>query len=189
MLDVIQRTNDDKWLLVPRLVAGLPLTLAGLAHLVGITPVAPLVEAAGLPASDVAALAAPIAEVVGGMLLSFGWLTRVGGVLAVLTMGGAIAIHFMVPDDRWPQPASGAPGPEPLFPFLMAWAILGCALISTIRGGGLWSADRRQVASRAASHGGGLDSAPTPRVKGPKPSKQKSKGKNATPPADGESVW
>lgn len=184
MLDPIQRTIDAKWPLAPRLIAGFPLALSGLAHLVGVTPVGPLIAAADLPAADLLALAAPIVEVLAGGMLIFGWLTRVGGVLGALVMAGAVTVHFLIPDDRWPQPVSGIPGPEPLFPFLLAWLVLGCSVLAAIRGGGLLSIDRRQVANRAASRGGGLDAAPAPRVKRAKPKKGQ-----ITPPADGESVW
>ncbi len=181
MLDAIQRTTDAKWPMIPRLVAGLPLALIGLASLVGAVPVAPLARAAGLPAPDVLAIVIPVTDVLAGFLLCFGWLTRVGAALGILAMLGAITLHLLIPDNQWPQPASGAPGPEPLAPFLLAWLLLGACILSVIRGGGLWSADRRQVASRAAARGGGLG-APTPRVKAPKRKKNQ-------PPAEGESVW
>lgn len=181
MLDAIQRTSDAKWPIIPRLVAGLPLALTGLASLVGLVPVEALARTAGLPAPQVMALAVPATEVLAGFLLCFGWLTRVGAALGILSMLGAITLHILIPDNQWPQPASGAPGPEPLAPFILAWLLLGSSIIAVIRGGGYWSADRRQVAARAASRGGGLD-VPAPRIKQPKRKKNQ-------PLAEGESVW
>lgn len=179
MLDRIQRTRDVKWPIIPRLVAGLPLTLFGLMHLVGASPVEPLLVAARLPMPGLGAIVAPAMEIAAGLLLTFGWLTRVGGGLGVLAMVGAITVHFLIPNDQWPHPASGRPGPEPLGIFLLAWIILGSALVSTIRGGGLWSADRRQVATRASARGGGLDG---PRV-------QRARRTKDEPVKDGDSVW
>lgn len=183
MLDAIQRTSDLRWPIIPRVVGGLPLAMFGLLHLVGATPVGPIAAAAGVPAPEVVGLLVPGVEVAAGLMLVFGWLTRVGGVLAAAAMAGAITVHLIIPDDRWPQPASGAPGPEPLGIFLLAWVILGCAVVSVIRGGGFWSLDRRQVASRASGRGGGLVGAPAPA-----PAKRVKPGKS-DPVKDGESVW
>lgn len=182
MLDRLQRTIDRKWPVIPRMIAGLPLFLFGLVHATGSTPVAPLIEAAGLPAPGVLGVAVPIVELAAGMLLVSGWMTRVGAALGALAMLGAITVHILIPDDRWPQPFSGGLGQEPLGIFVLAWVILGGCILAAIRGGGLWSADRRQVASRAASHGGGLDGAGPPRVK----TRKRKKGEAVK---EGESVW
>jgi uncharacterized membrane protein YphA (DoxX/SURF4 family) len=182
MLDTIQRTGDRTWPIIPRLIAGVPLALFGLLHLVGADPVEPVAAAAGLPMPGLVGVAAPAVEFIGGLMLVFGWITRVGGVLGAVVMVGAIVVHFIIPNDRWPQPASGTLGPEPLLPFLLAWAVLGCCIIAVIRGGGRWSVDRRQLAGRASSRGGGLDGPVAPRVKPPK----RKKGETVK---EGESVW
>lgn len=170
MLDPIQRTIDARWPTIPRLVAGLPLLLFGLMHLVGATPIQPILEAAGMPAPGALAVIAPSVQAAAGLLLVLGWMTRIAAAMGGVVMLGAIASHVLIPDDRWPQPASGLPGPEPVGLLLLAILILGCTIASAIRGGGLWSMDRRQVASRASMRGGGLDgpAAPRPR-KGKKP--------------------
>lgn len=186
ILDTLQRTGDLRWLIVPRLLAGVCLTLGALLNLAGAAPLEPIARAAGFPAPSTLALVIAIAELLAGLALTFGLLTRPAGVLGSLTMLVAIASHFRIPDDRWPQGTSGALGPEPLAPFLLAWLVLGACVLVTIRGGGRWSLDRRQLATRASSRSWGLDTPPPPRTKSPKPSK---KPTHIEPTKDGESVW
>ncbi|MEZ6235395.1 MAG: DoxX family protein [Phycisphaerales bacterium] len=188
MLDVLQRTSDRKWPVLPRLVAGVPLAIAGLLHVVGAAPVEPLLAKAGFPAPGVLGIVAPLAQVVAGVLLCAGWMTRVGAGIGVAVMVGAIVVHFLIPNNQWPQPDSGLPGPEPVGGLVMAFLLVAVCGVAAWFGGGHWSADRRQVASRASARGGGLGVAPSPKVKKQKPVKAK-KGAHVQPPADGESVW
>lgn len=188
MLDVIQRTSDAKWPIVPRLVAGVPLAIAGLLHLVGAAPVEPLLEKAGFPAAGVLGVVAPLAELAAGVLLCAGWMTRVWGGVGVALMVGAIVVHFLIPNDQWPQPDSGLPGPEPVGGLVMAFGLVAVCGVAAVVGGGRLSADRRQVASRASARGGGLGVAAAPKVKRVKQARAK-KGAHVQAPADGESVW
>lgn len=188
MLDAIQRTSDAKWPIVPRLLAGVPLVIAGLLHVVGATPVEPLLVKAGFPGPGVLAIVAPLAQVVAGVLLCAGWMTRPGAIVGAAVMFGALAVHFMIPDNQWPQPDSGLPGPEPVGGLVMAFVLVAVCGVAAVFGGGRWSADRRQVASRASARGGGLGVAASPKVKQVKRAKAK-KGAPVQAPADGESVW
>ena len=162
-LDSIRRTCGCKHLIVPRLLAGLPLTAFGVMHLVGAMnpeigmPMRPLLEAAGIPVPGLMAIVAPLAQLVAGLLLLTGAFARIGGLIAIGTMAGAIMTHVKIPNDQWPVPTTDAmqgPWPEPTFLMYLAIVIGLCALYVLVRGGGAWSMDSRSRKGAARSAGG-----------------------------------
>jgi uncharacterized membrane protein YphA (DoxX/SURF4 family) len=129
----IQATGRERHLLLPRLVAGLPLLAIGLMHVFDDTaPMRPLVEAARLPAAGILSPLAVAAEIVAGLLLLAGFYTRVGALVAIPVMAVAAYAHLVI--DTWPN-AAGEP------PLLLPLAVFASAAYVLRRGGGSWSLD------------------------------------------------
>lgn len=134
----IQATGPYRHMLVPRIIASVPLLGIGLIHV--FDPqfgMRPLVEAAGIP---FAALLSPVAvaiEIVAGLSLLLGLWARIGGLLAIPTMMVAVYAHMAI--DVWPNGAENEP------PLALPLAIMLCAAYVLWRGGGRWSLDRRGV--------------------------------------------
>ena len=137
------KTSDAKLLLVLRLVAGLPLLFFGILHFIKLTAFAEILIASGLPFVEFNKFAAPTLEVLAGLLLIPGFLSRLGGLLAVLTMGPAIygtfAIHALTPD-HLPPGLEQIPQVPPL---AVPIVILLIGLLLAILGGGGLSLDRK----------------------------------------------
>ena len=83
----------EKFLFVARVVAAVPLLAIGVQHLTGAAPMLPILEGAGVPFPELNAVLAPIGEVVAGLLLLSGLFPRVGGMMAVGSMLGALFAH------------------------------------------------------------------------------------------------
>ncbi len=83
----------SKLLTVVRLLASAPLLLIGIQHLTGAAPMQPILEGARMPLPELSAILAPAVEVVAGALLISGFQARLGAVLAILTMVGAVFAH------------------------------------------------------------------------------------------------
>lgn len=81
-------------LAVIRILAALPLVVIGAMHLVGAAPMLPILEGAGMPLPELSARVAPVVEVVAGLLLLTGFQVRLGALLAMVTMGGALFAHL-----------------------------------------------------------------------------------------------
>ncbi len=149
-LQTIRATNPSaKHVIALRVLAGAPLAFFGLMHLIGAMPMRPLIEAAGLPAPGLMALLAPLAQLLAGVLLLAGAFTRVGALLAIGTMAGALITHLRIPNDAWPTPQeSGAiePGPEPVFLMVVAIAIIFMSAYVLYRGSGAFGLDAKASA-------------------------------------------
>lgn len=143
----VRATGPHRHLILPRVVAGVPLLGIGLAHVVvPDAPMRPLVEAAGFPFPAILSPLAVAAEIVAGFSLLAGLWARVGAFLAIPTMLGAIYAHLVI--DAWPNgPGSGPPD---LLPVVVAL----CAAYVLWRGAGRWSLDRRHEAGRPAARVG-----------------------------------
>lgn len=132
--DRVRATRPYRHLLLPRLVAAVPLIGVGVAHVVvDEAPMRPLVEAAGFP---FAALVSPVAvavEILAGTMLLLGLWARVGAALAIPTMLGAVYSHLVI--DVWPN------GPENEPPLALPVAVAVCAGYVLWRGAGRWSLD------------------------------------------------
>jgi uncharacterized membrane protein YphA (DoxX/SURF4 family) len=145
-VDALRKTCGCKGMLVVRVLAGLPLVFFGAMHLAGAMPMEPLVEAAGFPAPGVMAIVAPLAQLVAGLMLISGAFARLGGLIAIGTMAGAIMTHVRIPNDQWPVATTDAtvgPWPEPTFMMFIAVGILAGAIVVLWRGAGAMSLDLR----------------------------------------------
>ncbi len=130
----LTQTGELKHMLAPRLIGGLPLLGIGMMHLTGAAPMRPILEAANIPMVGLHAALVPLVEIVAGAMLLAGAFARVGGVLAVLTMIGAIYAHAVA---TWED--------EP--PIVLPIVVLVAAGYVVVRGAGAWSVDRKLQAS------------------------------------------
>jgi len=131
-------------ILIFRIVAGLPLLGFGIAHIaVPEAPMLPLVEAAGFPLPSIVAPIGVVAEIVAGLSLLLGAWARVGGLIAITVMLGAIYAHLVI--DVWPNGAENEP------PLALPIVVAAAAAYVVVRGAGRWSVDGR--AGRGAARG------------------------------------
>jgi len=145
-MNALCKTDASKIPVVARVLGGGPLLAFGAMHLSGAAPMKPLVEAAGFPAPELNAVLAPIAQVLAGLLILSGAFTRVGGVIAIATMLGALYTHAQIGTDEWPTPqpdGSIAPGPEPMFLMVLAVVIILASAFLLWKGAGAWSIDQK----------------------------------------------
>lgn len=130
----IRATGQYRHTLLLRVVAGVPLLGIGLMHVfVEDAPMRPLVEAAGFPFAAVVSPVGVAIEIVAGLSLLLGLWARVGALLAIPTMLGAIYAHLVI--GVWPN------GPENEPPLVLPVAVLVCAGYVLWRGAGRWSLD------------------------------------------------
>lgn len=148
-VNVLQKTCGCKWLGIVRLAAGVPLVAFGAMHLAGAMPMKPLLEAAGLPMPGPMSMIAPLAQLVAGLLLVSGFQARLGGLIAIGTMLGALVTHVKIPNDAWPMPTpedAAAVGAEPVFMMGLAIVVLAFSALVIWRGAGAWSLDKKMTA-------------------------------------------
>ena len=148
MNNALTKTSNRKHIAIIRIVAGAPLLMFGIMHLTGAMPMKPLIEAAGLPMPGIAAIIAPLAQVLAGILLLSGAFARVGAVVAIATMFGALFTHIKIPNDQWPTPSDldptiMVPGAEPTFMMALAAIIILISAFIIFKGAGAWSVDGR----------------------------------------------
>lgn len=137
-------TPAHRRLLVARLVAGLPLLGIGLAHVFAAeAPMRPLVEAAGFPLPALLSPLAVAAEIVAGVVLLAGRWIRVGALLAVPVMLGAVYAHVAI--GVWPNGADREP------PLVLPVTVMVAAAYVLWRGAGRWSLDRRRATAPEAA--------------------------------------
>lgn len=148
MNNALTKTTDQQHIIILRVIAGVPLFLFGIMHLVGAMPMRPLIEAAGLPMPGITAIVAPLAQIIAGVLLLSGAFARIGGVIAIGTMLGAIITHIKIPNDQWPTPSKidpsiMAPGAEPTFMLGIAAVVILGSVYVIFKGAGPMSVDAR----------------------------------------------
>lgn len=126
---------------ISRVVAGLPLLAIGSAHVfLAEAPMGPLVEAAGFPFSSLLAPLAVAVEIAAGVSLLLGLWARIGGLLAVPIMLGAVYTHLVI--DVWPNGAENEP------PLVLPIVVAIAAGHVVLRGAGRWSLDQRRTRRR-----------------------------------------
>ncbi len=156
------KTGNQKWIIALRILAGGPLTLFGLMHLVGAMPMQPLLEEAGLPSPSLMAILTPLVQLLAGLSLLLGAFTRVGAALAIATMAGALVTHIKIPNDKWPDVAAWAENPdawnanpvymaEPTPMMLMAIVILLLSAALIYLGAGAFSLDHKLASAEPAA--------------------------------------
>ncbi len=133
---VLRRTSPDKWPIVPRLIAALPLAGFGSFHLTGMTPLMQILEGAGIPFPQVNYFLAPVFMVVAGLSMGLGFYARAGAVIGSSAM--LVATYSKLVIDQWPGPM------EP--PLALPLVVLAACLMILVKGAGNWSLDRKAVA-------------------------------------------
>jgi uncharacterized membrane protein YphA (DoxX/SURF4 family) len=142
LLATIQDTKEWGFLLLLRVVVGLPLMFFGVLHLVSPGLVHEIVAAAGLPMITLHSLLVPLVEILAGALLLVGFLTRLGAVLAFGVVVAAVLVTLQVAEG-----SAAPPLPTLALPVTLAVASFFLALL----GGGSGSIDQLMRYQRAAS--------------------------------------
>ena len=142
MMQLLQRlrhTTPRKVMLLPRLLAGVPLVIFSAMHFMNPQHFRDILTASGVPMVDVNVWAASSAEMLGGILLLTGFFARVGGILGIGTMAPAILATIRLAD------IAGAPKVPPL---PLPIVVLVASAVVLVLGGGAWSADARRNAAQ-----------------------------------------
>src|SRR5262249_8277796 len=133
-LNTVQRTTPWKFLLVLRLAAGLPLVYLGVTHLFNPADFRAILVEGRLVPSALGVTVMALVEILAGLLLMAGLLTRVGGMRALAVMMPAILLIVQSME------RDGAASILSLLVFLMV-AVSSAVLV--LLGGGEWSMDER----------------------------------------------
>tara|TARA_R110000782_G_scaffold102243_2_gene189222 strand:- start:3210 stop:3620 length:411 start_codon:yes stop_codon:yes gene_type:complete len=130
------RTDRSKLTIIPRLLAGAPLTALNIMHLTGAAPLRPILEGANIPLPGLNAIVAPAAGLIAGVLLLAGAFARVGALIGIGSMSVALYTHAV---SDWPD--------EP--PIALPIVVLLASAWVLYKGAGTWSIDaRRQPPAR-----------------------------------------
>lgn len=113
---------------VIRVLISLPLILIGSQHVIGLAPLLPLLEGAGIPLASLFAVSVPFIEVLCGVSLFIGFYARPSAAITLITMTVAMYTHWVF---DWPD--------EPIF-FLPVGVFLGSFLVLWF-GAGAFSRD------------------------------------------------
>jgi putative oxidoreductase len=148
--NAITKTTDNKLLVIPRILAGLPLLGFGVLHFVKPDHFREILIASDIPLVEMNMYAAPAAEALGGILLLLGLYARVGGLLGMATMLVAIyttvVLSGMAVADL-PDGLTEIPAVPPLpLPVMISVA----SLVVVALGGGAWSLDWKNQSKPAA---------------------------------------
>lgn len=135
LMQRIRHTTPRKIILLPRLLAGVPLVVFSAMHFMNQEHFRNILSAAGMPMVEVTVWAASSAEMLGGILILTGFLARVGGVLGVATMLPAILTTVRLAS--LPDSPMVPPLPLPIM-------VLVASTVVLVMGGGAWSADARK---------------------------------------------
>jgi uncharacterized membrane protein YphA (DoxX/SURF4 family) len=125
-------------MLLPRLLAGIPLVLFSAMHFRNPEHFRDILTAGGMPVVEVNVWAASSAEMLGGELLLTGFFARVGGLLGVGTMVPAILTTVRLAN--LPDAPIVPPLPLPIM-------VLVASTVVLVLGGGAWSGDARRMES------------------------------------------
>jgi uncharacterized membrane protein YphA (DoxX/SURF4 family) len=135
LLQRLQRTTPRKIILLPRLLAAVPLVVFSAMHFMNPQHFRAILTASGVPMVEVNVWAASSAELLGGLLLLTGFFARVGGLLGVGTMVPAILTTMRLAS--LPDAPMVPPLALPIMVFVASTMVL-------VLGGGAWSMDARR---------------------------------------------
>ena len=122
-------------MLLPRLLAGLPLVVFSAMHFMNPQHFRDILTAGGVPMVDVTVWVASSSEMLGGLLLLTGFLARVGGLLGIGTMVPAILTTVRLASLR---------DPPMVPPLLLPIMVCVASIVVLVLGGGAWSGDTRR---------------------------------------------
>jgi uncharacterized membrane protein YphA (DoxX/SURF4 family) len=141
LLATIQHTTDWGVLLLLRVVVGLPLLFFGVLHLLSPGVLREILGAAGMPLVYLHSFVVPLVEILAGVLLLVGFLTRLGGVLAFCVMVPAVVVTLQIT----------SAGDGPAVPTLaLSVTLVVASFLLALLGGGSMSIDQRMHYQRAA---------------------------------------
>ena len=129
---LVRQTTPRKIILLPRLLAGVPLVVFSAMHFMNPQHFRAILTAGGVPMAEVNVWAASSAEMLGGLLLLTGFFARVGGLLGVATMVPAILTTVRL---------AGLPDAPMVPPLPLPILVLLASAVVLVLGGGAWSAD------------------------------------------------
>jgi uncharacterized membrane protein YphA (DoxX/SURF4 family) len=135
----MSKATNSKYLIVPRLLAGLPLLGFGVMHFIKPEHMRDILIASGIPMVELNVYAAPAAEIVAGVMLLLGCCSRVGGILGAATMLPAIystVVLSKMTVDTLPGGLTEVPFVPPL---PLPIVVLVCSLVVVGLGSGPWS--------------------------------------------------
>ena len=89
------QTTNGKSALIARFLISLPLILIGSQHLLGLAPLEPILQGAGIPFPSVNALIGPVVQILAGLLLLGGYFARLGALLTIPAMSLAFYTHLV----------------------------------------------------------------------------------------------
>jgi uncharacterized membrane protein YphA (DoxX/SURF4 family) len=148
---LVTKTTDHKFVIVPRLLAGLPLLGFGLLHFVKPDHFREILIASKIPMIELNMYAAPAAEVLGGLLLLFGLYARVGGLLGIGTMAVAIYTTIVFSGMAVADLPGGLTEIPKVPPLPLPVMITVASLVVVVLGGGAWSLDWKNQSSQTES--------------------------------------
>jgi uncharacterized membrane protein YphA (DoxX/SURF4 family) len=128
----VRQTTQRKIILLPRLLAGVPLVVFSAMHFMNPQHFRAILTAVGVPMVEVNVWAASSAEMLGGLLLLSGFFARVGGLLGVGTMVAAILTTVRLAS--LPDAPTVPPLPVPIL-------VLAASTVVLMLGGGAWCGD------------------------------------------------
>jgi uncharacterized membrane protein YphA (DoxX/SURF4 family) len=148
--NAITKTTDNKLLIIPRILAGLPMLVFGVLHFVKPDHFREIMIASGIPMVDVNLYAAPTALVIGGVLLLIGLFTRVGGLLGIATMAVAIYSTVILSGMAVGDLPGGFTEIPKVPPLPLPVVVTVASLVVVVTGGGSWSLDWKNQSKQAA---------------------------------------
>jgi uncharacterized membrane protein YphA (DoxX/SURF4 family) len=148
--NAITKTTDNKLLVIPRVLAGLPMLGFGVLHFVKPDHFREIMIASGIPMVDVNLYAAPTALVIGGVLLLLGLFSRVGGLLGIATMAVAIYSTVILSGMAVADLPGGLTEIPKVPPLPLPVVVTVASLVVLVLGGGAWSLDWKNQSKQAA---------------------------------------
>lgn len=130
-LQALRKTNKAKWLIIPRLVAALPLVVFGSFHLTGRSPLLEILRRADIPFPEVNFYLAPVVMVVSGLSMGLGFYARIGALTGSFAM--LVAAYSKLVIEEWPGPME--------IPMALPVVVLAACLSILAKGAGAWSLD------------------------------------------------
>ena len=150
-MNKLQQTTDKAFPIVPRLIAGGILTFFSLKHFSDPGHFANIMTAAGLPMVDLNVWAASTTELIAGILLLSGFLTRLGGLLGIATMVPAIIATLTIAGLD-PENLPGGLTEVPFVPPLpLPIVTMVTSLIALVLGGGKFSLDKMMSTNKSTN--------------------------------------
>jgi uncharacterized membrane protein YphA (DoxX/SURF4 family) len=148
--NAITKTTDNKLLIVPRILAGLPMLGFGVMHFVKPDHFREIMIASGIPIVELNLYAAPAALVIGGVLLLLGLFSRVGGLLGIATMAVAIYSTVILSGMTVADLPGGLTEIPKVPPLPLPVVVTVASLVVLVLGGGAWSLDWKNQSKPAA---------------------------------------